>query len=124
MSLRKPFRATPVKLGAHYRRKEAYRTRKSVLGFLGASVPIGVLIGLGSVALTGEGRARLFAVATPIAVSSGAMRAREPQVGDNWGGCDDARAAGTAPIYAGEPGYREQMDGDGDGVACEPYRGG
>lgn len=27
-----------------------------------------------------------------------------------------------APIYSGEPGYRESMDGDGDGIACEPLR--
>lgn len=27
------------------------------------------------------------------------------------------------PIYRGEPGYRVEMDGDGDGIACEPYRG-
>lgn len=37
--------------------------------------------------------------------------------------CAEARAAGAAPLYAGQPGYRPQMDGDGDGVACEPYRG-
>jgi hypothetical protein len=37
--------------------------------------------------------------------------------------CDDARAAGAAPIYRGQPGYREEMDGDFDGIACEPYRG-
>lgn len=37
--------------------------------------------------------------------------------------CADARAVGAAPIYAGEPGYREALDADGDGVACEPYRG-
>lgn len=36
--------------------------------------------------------------------------------------CDAARAAGAAPIYRGQPGYREQMDGDSDGIACEPYR--
>lgn len=35
--------------------------------------------------------------------------------------CDAARAAGAAPIYRGSPGYREGMDGDGDGIACEPY---
>lgn len=34
--------------------------------------------------------------------------------------CDAARAAGVAPIHAGEPGYREPLDADGDGVACEP----
>lgn len=29
---------------------------------------------------------------------------------------------GMAPIYRGEPGYREGLDADADGVACEPYR--
>ncbi|MDW9450909.1 calcium-binding protein [Sinorhizobium meliloti] len=33
--------------------------------------------------------------------------------------CAAARAAGAAPIYAGEPGYRRKLDRDGDGVACE-----
>ena len=37
--------------------------------------------------------------------------------------CAAARAAGAAPLYRGQPGYRIGMDGDGDGVACEPYRG-
>nr|MEC6700379.1 excalibur calcium-binding domain-containing protein [Sphingobium sp. SJ10-10] len=49
------------------------------------------------------------------------MRARTPRLGDYWAGCDSARAAGTAPIYSGEPGYREEMDGDSDGIACEPH---
>lgn len=35
-------------------------------------------------------------------------------------GCNEVRAAGKAPLHYGEPGYREGMDGDGDGVACEP----
>lgn len=39
-----------------------------------------------------------------------------------YSGCREARAAGVAPIYRGQPGYREGMDGDGDGIACEPYR--
>ena len=39
-----------------------------------------------------------------------------------FSGCDAARAAGAAPIYRWQPGYREEMDGDNDGVACEPYR--
>jgi hypothetical protein len=37
-------------------------------------------------------------------------------------GCNAARAAGAAPIYRGQPGYREEMDGDSDGIACEPHR--
>jgi hypothetical protein len=36
--------------------------------------------------------------------------------------CTQARAAGAAPIYAGQPGYAAHLDRDGDGVACEPYR--
>ena len=36
--------------------------------------------------------------------------------------CAAARAAGVAPLYRGEPGYRPALDRDGDGVACEPYR--
>ncbi|MAY76567.1 excalibur calcium-binding domain-containing protein [Citromicrobium sp. WPS32] len=37
--------------------------------------------------------------------------------------CDAARAAGAAPIRRGESGYGAHLDRDGDGVACEPYRG-
>ena len=33
--------------------------------------------------------------------------------------CDAARAAGAAPLYQGDPGYRPGLDGDHDGVACE-----
>lgn len=33
--------------------------------------------------------------------------------------CRAARAAGAAPLRAGQPGYRPGLDGDGDGVACE-----
>ncbi|MFD3675505.1 excalibur calcium-binding domain-containing protein [Streptomyces sp. NPDC058613] len=35
--------------------------------------------------------------------------------------CADARAAGAAPLYRGQPGYRSGLDRDGDGVACEPW---
>ena len=37
--------------------------------------------------------------------------------------CAAARAAGAATIHAGQPGYRDSLDRDGDGIACEPYRG-
>ena len=37
--------------------------------------------------------------------------------------CAAARAAGAAPIMAGQPGYGTHLDRDGDGIACEPYRG-
>ena len=38
-------------------------------------------------------------------------------------GCNQIRKLGIAPIRAGEPGYRPWMDGDMDGLACEPVRG-
>lgn len=50
-----------------------------------------------------------------------------PQVRQSSGvyfrNCSEARAAGVAPIYRGQPGYRPEMDGDNDGIACEPYKG-
>lgn len=36
-----------------------------------------------------------------------------------YSSCAAARAAGAAPLRAGEPGYRRGLDRDGDGVACE-----
>jgi hypothetical protein len=38
-------------------------------------------------------------------------------------GCNEVRAAGLAPLYRGQPGYRPEMDGDDDGIACEPHHG-
>ena len=33
--------------------------------------------------------------------------------------CKEVKAAGAAPIRAGDPGYRSELDRDGDGIACE-----
>ncbi|MEO5597085.1 MAG: excalibur calcium-binding domain-containing protein [Novosphingobium sp.] len=123
MSFRKPFRAVPIKLGAHYRRKQRSNEQRSSLKFLGIAAVLGVSIGTGSIALTPDGRSRISTAIRPFAIQAGIVRAREPQVGDYWAGCNSARSAGTAPIYRGEPGYRVEMDGDSDGVACEPYHG-
>lgn len=40
-----------------------------------------------------------------------------------YSSCEEARAAGKAPIRAGEPGYRSELDDKGDGIACEPHGG-
>lgn len=40
-----------------------------------------------------------------------------------FSGCNEVRAAGLAPLFRGQPGYRPEMDGDDDGIACEPRRG-
>ena len=37
-----------------------------------------------------------------------------------YASCDEARSEGRAPIRAGEPGYRSELDAKGDGIACEP----
>ena len=42
---------------------------------------------------------------------------RAPSV--SYANCAAVRAAGAAPIYAGQPGYSSKLDRDGDGVACE-----
>ncbi|HKU02036.1 MAG TPA: DUF1524 domain-containing protein [Arthrobacter sp.] len=36
-----------------------------------------------------------------------------------YANCTAARAAGAAPLYAGQAGYRPALDRDSDGVACE-----
>lgn len=89
---------------------------------LGAGL-LGAIIGVGSVGTTSDGRAQLHAAAGEFSVATGLARERGPQAGDYWRRCDDARAAGSAPIYRGEPGYRDGLDADNDGIACEPYRG-
>jgi hypothetical protein len=48
--------------------------------------------------------------------------ANPPRSGVYFRSCKEARAAGAAPLYRGQPGYREEMDGDRDGIACEPIR--
>ena len=44
--------------------------------------------------------------------------APEPQK-EFYANCKEAKAAGAAPLYRGDPGYREDLDGDKDGTACE-----
>lgn len=62
-------------------------------------------------------------LASAVQTSRDMGRERAPQPGDYFSGCNEARAAGVAPLYRGEPGFRPEMDGDSDGIACEPYRG-
>ncbi|KSZ55973.1 hypothetical protein Z045_25870 [Rhodococcus pyridinivorans KG-16] len=39
--------------------------------------------------------------------------------GPSYANCTQARQAGVAPIFRGEPGYAPHLDGDNDGIACE-----
>lgn len=92
--------------GQDFRRERPRRKRGGGKTFLGGIAVVSALAG--SSLLLGEGNVG---------------RERAPQQGDYWANCASARSAGTAPIYRGEPGYREGLDEDGDGEACEPYRG-
>nr|WP_169888541.1 DUF1524 domain-containing protein [Rhodococcus tukisamuensis] len=42
-----------------------------------------------------------------------------PRASVSYANCSAVRAAGAAPIHAGDPGYSSKLDRDGDGVACE-----
>ena len=89
---------------------------------LGAGV-VGATAGFAGTAITPEGSDKVVATVEDLVETIGQARGRTPQDGDFWRRCADARAAGVAPIYRGEPGYREGLDADSDGVACEPYPG-
>jgi hypothetical protein len=54
-------------------------------------------------------------------VTQAAPRASPPahDSGVYYPNCTAVRAAGKAPLYRGQPGYRSGLDGDGDGIACE-----
>lgn len=79
------------------------------------------------------GRYGLIAVASGLGLAFGANAlesAKERQgildalpAGYTYSGCDEVRAAGVAPLYRHEPGFSGRLDGDGDGIGCEPYRG-
>lgn len=50
------------------------------------------------------------------------QQARSSAPSRAWRNCTEARAAGAAPVYRGQPGYGPHLDRDGDGIGCEPYR--
>ena len=110
MSFRKPFRARPARLRPHAlarRRKAGHRQVKEVIfAALFGGLAIGTVLAAGT--RTGPQYARPFA----------------PPAGAWYPNCNAARAAGVAPIFEGEPGYRPELDGDSDGIACEPLRQG
>lgn len=123
MSFRKPFRAVPIREGHRYRKRRARGRRSHALRFLAGAAMVGAVVGISSAAI-GEGSTdAMTGKLKSVAVSAGLMRAHTPQAGAYYAGCNAARAAGVAPLYESEPGYRPEMDGDGDGIACEPYRG-
>ncbi len=121
MSFKKPFRAVPIKLGAHQLAQNRRLAVAQAAKLLAFSVVGGGAIG--SIAGLSESGSLKPAVTTvrDWPATDGLKRRRGPKAGDFWFGCREARRAGVTPIYAGEPGYSAKMDGDSDGIACEPY---
>ena len=60
--------------------------------------------------------------ATPTSTTTTQAQQVDPEpaaAGAYYANCSEARAAGAAPLYAGDPGYRGALDRDKDSVACE-----
>lgn len=51
--------------------------------------------------------------------SARALQAVSSNSRREFANCSQARAAGAAPVRAGDPGYGRHLDRDGDGVGCE-----
>ena len=66
---------------------------------------------------TSEPVAPPIAAAPPTAVPAPTATTSAPSA--SYANCAAVRAAGAAPLYRGQPGYRSALDRDGDGVACE-----
>jgi hypothetical protein len=115
MGHRKPFRADPVKLGPYHLAKQRRQRRlsvgKTIVGAIMAGAAAGTSIAFAEGAIA---PARLGDLPSYVAPSDTSVFYRR---------CDDARWAGAAPIYRGQPGYRPALDSDRDGIACEPYLG-
>jgi hypothetical protein len=123
MAFRKPFRAIPIREGRAHRERREGRAKR---GFIAKGLQwsaIAILVGgtTGYLTSTGDnGRSRGFTLYGRIAAAV-AQREQSGSAQVYYRNCTQARAAGSAPIYAGQPGYRPALDADGDGIACEPW---
>lgn len=99
----------------HRRPRRSQRGRESRGAFLRT-----LLLVWGAVAIgTGAAMPQLMAVSSAVTTTPQQRAAERSAYHRN---CNDVRAAGAAPMYRGQAGYREKLDGDSDGIACERYR--
>ncbi|WP_315899799.1 DUF1524 domain-containing protein [Arthrobacter alpinus] len=70
---------------------------------------------------TSAGAPAAETAAPPVAPAPALVPAHVPAPGAEvfYKNCAAVRAAGAAPIRAGQPGFQSKFDGDGDGVGCE-----
>jgi len=55
----------------------------------------------------------------PVQRFAGSGEKSRPATRRPFANCSEARAAGAAPVYRGDPGYAPRLDRDNDGVGCE-----
>ena len=94
-------------MARHHRRQEQGSAWGALLG-----VPL--MLGVGYY-VTGDAKP----LVNTLTMSASERATTERSV--TYSGCREVRRLGKVPLYAGQPGYRETMDGDGDGIACEDY---
>jgi hypothetical protein len=63
-------------------------------------------------------------IATIVVFLTGMAFTNRDELPRYYPSCGWAQFAGAAPIARGEKGYREALDPDRDGLACEAYQGG
>ncbi len=116
----RPFRTVPIQHGRQFRRRRLLRQRRTVIGRIVMWFAVAALVGGGAgyLSLQGNSLRELTARLLPETGSSAVSNAWV-----YYADCDQARAAGHAPLRVGEPGYRAELDADRDGTACEPYHG-
>jgi len=114
VSFKKPFRAVPIQLGQRYQaQRHSERRRKRLANARFAIITL---------VLCAATFQLVWFLPDRIPGAHSAEQANQAAASVYYPGCNEARAAGAAPIYQGQPGYRPEMDGDGDGIACETHR--
>jgi Excalibur calcium-binding domain len=63
-----------------------------------------------------------FAI-TSLIVAAGIVTAPPASADPPYRNCKEAHADGRYNIPSNDPAYRPELDRDGDGFACEPYKG-
>ncbi|MEU8894826.1 excalibur calcium-binding domain-containing protein [Nocardia sp. NPDC048505] len=67
---------------------------------------------------TGSSGTGSSAIDTGSAATGSAGLSQTGSAGGAFKNCDEAKAAGRAPLFRGEQGYGPHLDPDGDGFAC------
>ncbi|UGT60364.1 MULTISPECIES: excalibur calcium-binding domain-containing protein [Nocardia] len=67
---------------------------------------------------TGSAGTGSSAIDAGVGLTGSAGLTQTGSAGGAFANCEDAKAAGRAPLFRGEPGYGPHLDPDGDGFAC------